>query len=431
MIPQTSHVKISGSELKAWGVWVFAALFYLYQFILRTSSGVMVEDLMKTFAVGACEVGIISAFYYNAYSLMQIPLGVLMDRFGPRLMLTISCATVALGCYVFSQSSNIHVAALGRMLTGAGAACGFIGTLKLATLWLPMDRLARATGFTMLLGTLGAYVGGKPFAYFIGEIGWRGTLLMMSIVGISLSIMIYMVVRDGPQDQEGHYITPDHHPISWWKSVKMQLVSSKVWFIAIYGGLLHVPVAVIADLWGVQFLSTHYKIERGISAEMIAWIFVGIAVGAPIVSFLSDAVKSRKKIMAFAAVSSLIIYLPLIYLDGISQGVMFILLFMAGIAFAGQSLVFAAVCEIMPISVSGAALGFTNMTVMLSGVIFEPLVGWILDAFGNPQLVEGIRVYTVGDYRLALSVVPVCLLIAIFLLRYIPETYGKHSTGKS
>jgi sugar phosphate permease len=120
---------------KAWLFWGLAALFYFYQFILRVSPGVMSHELMRDFAVQGCALGVLGAFYYNAYAAMQIPLGILMDRFGPRRLIAVSCATAALGTYFFSQAETLALASFGRLLMGAGAACGFIGTIKLATLW--------------------------------------------------------------------------------------------------------------------------------------------------------------------------------------------------------------------------------------------------------------------------------------------------------
>src|SRR5690606_31220485 len=117
------------STKSVWIFWGIAALFYFYQFILRVSPGVMSQELMRDFAVQGCALGVLGAFYYNAYAAMQIPLGILLDRFGPRRLMAASCAVATLGTYLFSQAETLSVASFGRLLMGAGAACGFIGTL--------------------------------------------------------------------------------------------------------------------------------------------------------------------------------------------------------------------------------------------------------------------------------------------------------------
>jgi len=415
---------IQKATWKSWIIWLCGALFYFYQFVLRVSPGVMTDELMDAFMVQGCALGILSAFYYNAYATMQIPLGIMMDRFGPRRLIAAACFTAAMGAYLFSIAESIPMAAFGRLLTGAGAACAFIGTMKLATIWFPLNRIGVVVGLTMFLGTTGALFGQAPFAYLIDGYGWRGVLFIMALIGFSLAATIYIFVRNKtgyePESTEQNKATNKEHGIL--DGLLTVVSSPQAWLIALFGSLMHVPVAAIADLWGTPFFKVVYGISNKEASYFAFSLFAGIAVGAPFATGISDYIKSRKILMLSGAILSLIVYMIIIYVGNIPVFAMYGLMFLAGIAFTGQCLVFACLCEIMPLSASGVAVGFTNMTVMLSGVIFEPFVGWLLDWHSGPQKLSE-TVFTIGDFQFAFLPVPLSLFLALLLLKFIKETH--------
>lgn len=142
-----------------WLVCMLGALFYCYEYYLRIAPSVMTADLMRAFAISAAALGNLTAFYYYAYTPMQLPVGILMDRYGPRRLLVIAVLCCALGSYLFTQTSHIGIAQLGRFLVGFGSAFAFVGVLKLSALWLAPERFAFMSGFATTLGMLGAVIG--------------------------------------------------------------------------------------------------------------------------------------------------------------------------------------------------------------------------------------------------------------------------------
>jgi sugar phosphate permease len=405
----------------AWMMWLCAASFYCYQFVLRVSPGIMAQDLMRDFAINGCSLGILGAFFYNAYAVMQIPLGMMMDRFGPRRIITCSCLLAASGSLIFALAPTLSVALFGRMLVGAGAACGFIGTLKVSTVWFPIEKLGRAIGLTMLLGTMGASFGGAPLGFMIENLGWRYAFTIVAIIGFSLAITIYLIVRDRPADAKKEHTTTNNS--NFFAGLFQVITNKQIWLLAIFGCMMYVPLAVIADLWGTPFIAEVYQIDTKLAASLISCIYIGVAVGSPLTVMLSDYTKNRKLPMFLAAFGSLFFYTIIIYIHNIPLEWMYILMFLGGFAFTGQNLAFAAVAEVMPLSASGVAVGFLNMIVMMSGVIFKPLVGKLLDFHWNGSMVAGVPAFTAENYRLALLPIPVVLIIAAVLLIFIKETY--------
>lgn len=409
-----------------WLFWGIAALFYFYQFVLRVSPGVISQELMRDFAVQGCSLGVLGAFYYNAYAAMQIPLGILLDRFGPRRLMAASCAIATLGTYLFSQADTLGVASFGRLLMGAGAACGFIGTLKLATLWFPPERIGRVIGFTMILGTLGATSAGAPLGALVGEFGWRYTLFLVAIAGTGLAAALYFILKE-PRDLQPE---KEKEPVKLLDGLATVITSKQVWFVALFGCLMYVPLAAIADLWGTLYLSERYAISSKRAASMVSFIYIGIALGAPFAMWLSDYLRNRKKVMFASASIYLLLFLGILYIDAIPMPLMYGLMFCAGFFFSGQNLVFAMATENMPLRISGITTAFTNMIVMLSGVIFEPLVGWLLDYKWDGTLKNGAPYFTTENFTFALTAVPIALAVAVLSLLFIKETYPKRSSSK-
>ena len=143
------HIE-AGSKSYAWIVWACSALFFFYEFCLQSSPSVMVPELMQAFHVDASHLGKLSAYYFYAYALMQLPVGLLLDRFGPRIMMTVACFICALGAFIFSHTESLIAAEWARFFMGLGSACAFISALKLASLWFPPHRYPLLVGFLLM-----------------------------------------------------------------------------------------------------------------------------------------------------------------------------------------------------------------------------------------------------------------------------------------
>jgi sugar phosphate permease len=425
-LPQTSS-----NHLLPWKIWACGSFFYFFQFILRISPSIITEDLMRHFNVQSYALGILSAFFYNAYALMQVPIGMIVDRFGPRKILAFSCLTTVIGTLIFSMAKSLAIASFGRLLIGAGSACALLGSIKLIILWFPPQRVGRLIGLTIFLGTLGASIGGAPLAFLVEKTNWQISFILLAFLGLCLTITIWLVVKDkNPQDNPwNRSLSPENEGASLLEGLLIIIRMPQIWIIAIYSALMYVPIAAFADLWGVPFIREIYALDRTVAASVISMIFVGAAVGSPISTFLSDHYKTRLWPMIISAFGSLLVYATIIYVPGIPLSSMYILLFLAGLFYSGKILSFASICDIVPHSVSGVAIGFANMTVMLSGVICLPLIGGLLDQFWQGKITNGLPDYTSGEWRFALIPIPISVLAALLLLKFIPETFPEQLKG--
>ena len=185
-------------QQRAWLIWAIAAGFYSYGFFHRVAPSVIVDELMRSFALDATLLGTLSAAYFYTYAALQVPLGVLLDRFGPRRILMVGALAAAGGGTLFAMADSIGMAILARALIGAGVAVGYIGTLKLVSAWFPLQRFGLLAGLTLAFGTIGAIGAQLPLALLVDAFGWRASLLGVGIFGLVLVALIWALVSDAP-----------------------------------------------------------------------------------------------------------------------------------------------------------------------------------------------------------------------------------------
>ena len=407
---------------KAWVVVSCGALFYCYQFIIRVSPNIMSDEIMQNFLVDASGFGLIIGFYYWAYSGVQLPLGIIADKFGSRRLLSGAGVLCGLSCFMFPSTESFLVASICRFLMGMGAACGFLGTLKLGSLWFPPRWMGLVIGLTMVFGTLGAGLGGAPLRFLVETHGWQYTYYILGCIGLVLGCITFTFVRNTPTGDKVPYELSEEEKNPFAGLIKV-LVKPQAWFIALFGMLMYVPITVMGDAWGVPYMQSIYNIDEKLASSIITTMFFGAACGAPVFAIFSDVILNRRIPMFVGALGALAAYLIIIFARDLPIATMYILFFIAGFCYTSKSLTFAAQCEIMPRSSSGVAVGFTNMVVMATGVILHPLIGSLLDFHWSGAIVDGTPIYTSSDYRFALSVVPISIAISLLALGFMYETH--------
>ncbi len=412
------------SEAIAWVMWGCAALFYLYEYVLRVSSSVITDDLMLAFNVQATSLGVLVSFYYIAYVPLQIPCGVIVDRFGVRPVVTFSALFCTIGSLLFAYSTDLFVAQIARFLLGAGSACAYLSCTTVGATWFRPERFAVIAGVTMMMGTFGGMFGGKPFAMLANAIGWRDAMVIAAIVGIGVTIAAWLIIRDRNPDRTNQDSSNNDSSNTLLHGLKVISRNPQVWLIGIYGGLMYVPLSAFAELWGVPYLMKAHGINNETASFASAMIFLGMALGSPLGAIFSNLIKSRVKVMSWSAITTMLVFSYVIYVPDISLDLTYVLLFIAGFMCGGQILYFAAAKEITPPQYSGTTIGFTNALVMSSGIVFQPLLGIILDHVWDGNInSEGMPIYTLHDYQQALTTVPLCLLCAWFVMWFVRETY--------
>ena len=406
----------------AWLVWGLAAAFYFSDYLARVAPGVMHKYLQIDFGINEAGFGILTASFYIPYILMQIPVGLTVDRLSIRWLLTIMSLVTAFGCCVFGLADGLMTASIGRMLIGFSAAFAFVCSLRLATSWFPATMLGLLAGLTQSIGMLGAAAGEAPVSLLVSNVGWRHTMLIIAFLFIALAGLLYQFVQDKPGEYRNEVRAVPR--ISILQSLKIILSCRQTWLNALYAGFLFGPTAVIGEAIGPAYL----QFGRGLGAHSAAFatglIFIGWGISGPLSGWLSDRIGNRKPIMILSAVCGVIFTTLFVFLPNLSQSSAYIIFFVFGLTNTGVAIAYAVSTELHDRNVVGTSIAFTNMTSIFVGALLQPLVGRLVDA------VAGARAYNVEsllltDFQAGLKILPLCSLIALILAFTIKETNCK------
>jgi MFS family permease len=406
----------------AWLIWGLAAAFFFSDYLARVAPGVMHRFLQMDFHINEADFGILTASFYVPYILMQIPVGLTVDRMSIRWILTVMALVTALGCCVFGLAGNLWIASVGRMLIGFSAAFAFVSALRLATSWFPPTMFGLLAGLTQALGMLGAAAGEAPVSFLVGTVGWRHSMLIIALLFIVLAVLLFQYIQDTPNSKTTEIKFAKRPRIL--DSLRIVLSDRQTWLNALYAGFLFAPTAVIGESIGPAYL----QFGRGLTAHTAAFatglIFIGWGIGGPLSGWISDKVGRRKPIMILSALCGVVLTTLFVFYPHLDKNAAYLLFFLFGLTNTGVAIAYAVSTEINDRSVVGTAMAFTNMTSIFVGALMQPLVGRLID------LVAGNRGYNVeslllSDFQFGFRLLPLCSIIALVLAFSVKETYCK------
>lgn len=405
-----------------WIICGLGAVFYCYEYLLRIQPSVMVAELMRQYHISADRFSAIVSLYYLAYTPMQAVVGVMTDLYGPRYILTFAVFVCTLGSLFFGIADNIYLASAGRFLVGFGSAFAFVSALKLASIWLPLDRFALFAGLVTALGMIGGMAGDIGLTHLVTTIGWKATIYMSTILGAILMPIIWLVIRDKKTNIQ---TSPKTSYKETFSGLLVILSNGQVWIAGFIGCILYMSLSVFAELWGIPFLKSAYNLTASEAAFTNSFVFLGWLVGAPLTGWISDKMRKRRLPLLLGCLSSAFAIAWVIYVPTTPLFIVKGLLFLFGVFSSIEVVCFAVGRETSPRHVSGAAVSFVNLLVMFGGLAFQPMVGKMLDLHWLGQMADGIRVYDVKTYQLALSVIPIAIAVGLLLSLVLRESFDK------
>jgi len=408
----------------AWLIWGLAATFYFSDYMARVAPGVMHRALQLDFGMNEVGFATLTSFFYIPYILMQIPVGLTVDRIKIRYLLTIMSLITAVGCCVFGAANGLPMASFARLLIGFSAAFAFISALRLATSWFPPAMLGLLAGLTQALGMMGASAGQAPLSFLVSAVGWRNSMYIVSIFFVVLAALLFKYIQDKPITAELSNEALTKPKINILQSLRIVLSSRQTWINALYAGFLYGPTAVIGEAIGPAYL----EYGRGLSSHAAAFatglIFIGWVFGGPLVGYLSDRIGRRKPCMIISALCGMVLTTLFVFYPHMSRNLAYVLFFVFGLTNSGVAIAYAVSTELHGRRVIGTAIAFTNMMSIFIGASLQPLVGHLVDR------VSGVRAFHVetlllSDFQYGLRILPISSLIAFILAILVKETYCK------
>ncbi len=400
------------SKIKAILLYTLVSLFLIFEMGVQVSPSIMTPDLMKDLNIGTFGLGIMSGVYFYTYTFFQTPSGMFLDRCNPRKIITLAVLICSIGTALFSIATNIYIGSIARLLIGAGSAFAFVSVLITAADLFGTKHFALFAGITQMLAALGAMTGQIPLSKLVALFGWRHTLLLLAIIGFVIAILIWIFL-DYKRHHLMHEDTLSH---SVWKNLHDIISHKQTWIIAVYACLSWAPLSGFASLWAVPYFINIYHLTPISAATLVAFMWIGVAVGSPMLGWWSTQLGERRLPLWLSECVGFFAFFIILFHTHTPLWITGILIFLAGGAAAGQVLTFSVVRENNPPKQRATALAFNNMAVVISGAIFQPLIGKLLEhyesnPFNSPML----------SYKHSLIVILACYfistLIAFFFIK--------------
>ncbi len=404
---------------KGFAVWGVCALFFLYEFSLRTVTGTFQHPIMYDLNLTTFKFSLVSSTtYLIIYGFMQLPVGLIVDRIGLKKSLLIGCVTCTIAGIGFSFANDFYLAVVWRMLMGFGSSFGFICLIVSVYEWMPHRHSALFIGLSQFIGTLGPMLAAGPLNSIAeqGKISWRLVFMNISLLGIAITFLIAFFVKNNHEKTGGYIILKRPQPIS--ESLKKVFTRWQPWAIAIFSACGYFTLEYLSENEGKELIMLKgFSSNLASYAITISWL--GFALSCPLIGFFSDYLKRRKALMIMTSICYVSAIIT-IFLATNKEIIMFSF-FLLGVSASGQSIGFATISEQLQKKYIAIGLSFNNAVITTLAAINAPAIGLLLDS----QKVVGSHP-SINDYNsLFVILISLSIITLIFALFFIKETFCK------
>jgi MFS family permease len=357
-----------------------SALFTLSMFY-RVANAVIAPNLIQDLSLDAETLGILGGAYFYSFALLQIPMGPMLDRMGPRIIIASFSFMGALGAFLFAIGTSFTSALLGRILIGVGMSSVLMGSFKVFVLQFSPDRFATLVGILLSIGTLGNILAASPLAYLTSSIGWRMTFILASGITVLLAFLIFWVLKGGKRTED--HRSPSKPEMGILPSMRLILGSLVFWQIGAVAFFRYGTFVSLQGLWlGPYLIDTkgYTPVQAG---NLLVFLAIGIIVGGPIAGRLSDRILRARKGIALGGLAlyalSLFLLVGVLHIE--SRYLYGLLFFLMGLFSSFGMVIYSHAKELFPVSISGTIMTLVNFFTMGGAAIFMPLLGKVVESF--------------------------------------------------
>ena len=401
--------------------WFLCALFYFYQYMLRSAPSVMVPELTGAFGLTTLGISALLGMYYYTYSPVSLVAGAVLDRYGAKYSIPVGIVIVACGCLLFGSGNQLY-ASLGRALQGAGSAFGFAGAVFVATKILPTRNLALAVGATQMFGMAGGSAGQAMVNNLIHVCGidWQLFWILAGAAGMILALALVVLL---PQEKKA--VPEAGRPaakgsiFSIFATYKVVFSNPQSYLCGLCAGLLFLPTTIGAMIWGVSYLTQglHYDPLR--AAKTASMVPLGWVIGCPLLGYFSDCLGRRKPVLIGGAMIMFMALLVVLYIDqAVIPGYDAIIALTLGIASGAAMIPYSIIKEVNPDNVKGSTAGAMNFIVFMMTALLSPVFGYLLMHVSKHH---GGKL-AASDFETALMPIVFGVVVAMIIACFLKET---------
>ena len=394
------------------------ALGYFVSYFLRNANAVIADDLIRELGLTAADLGLLTGAYLAAFGLAQLPLGLLLDRYGPRRVEASLLLIAAAGCLIFAIGESLDILLGGRALIGLGVSACLMASFATFARWFPAKRQASLNGAVMVAGALGALSASSPLAAVTGEMGWRSTFVVMAGIEVLMAVLIFTCTEK--LADAGHAPSARQQ----WQGVRTIFTSRAFWAFAPQGVFVVGGFMALQSLWAVPFLTGAEGFSRALAAERMLVSAVGMLVGFAAVAVGASRLLARGlPLESVLGGSYLLGALALgLIAAGIDPGG--ILWFLLGVCYAVANLAYALLQKRFDLRLAGRVNTALNLMSFCGAFGVQWLFGVMLD------LASAAGMATPLAYRLAMGSLVICQMAGgLWFWRILRVMEGKAHGG--
>lgn len=427
--------KIKLVKKLAWVIWIVAMLAQMMNTLHRVGAAPALDQIMSDFGITAATVGILMSMYFYVYAVMQFPSGILADSLGPRKTITIGCLVATIGSFIFGMAPTVLFLYIGRFLISLGVSVAYVNVIRLTVDWFDSKHFAKLVGLNGFISTLGSYIGTTPMAILITAVGWNFSFEIIAILNLLILIACWFVIKDKPADMNlpspSERDLPQKPQISTDKSIqvntmslakrlKFVLSSSHVWLSFTIAAGLYGTTLVLLGAWGIPYLMQVYDMSRDGGATMMSIILISHVIGILAIPVISDRIASRKLPLMVCTMAYFGALLALVFVNFGKPPVelLYVIFTFMGFFAGATPLSYVVAKENMPARVSGNVVGLVNVSPFLCAAVFQMLVGLVLDARWEGNMIAAARIYPLAAFQTAfiLILIPAGLAVLASVL---------------
>ncbi|MEI6206998.1 MAG: MFS transporter [Desulfuromonadales bacterium] len=371
-------MNLTTSPSYRWYIFAMCGSTYVISGFWRVSNAVIAGDLAHDLALSPEVLGLLGGAFFYSFGLAQLPMGPLLDRFGPRIVISLLACVGAASAVAFSLADSGTMAVLARAGIGLGMAAVLMGSLKILTTWFSPHEFATLSGILIAIGNLGGIGATTPLAWLSDQLGWRGACGFMAAVTLLFAIGMYLIARDNPPVPDGTQTLIPPSLAEIMAGLRTVFCSGTFWCLAPLGFASYGALITAQGLWGAPFLMHVYGMSKASASSTLLAIPVGVVFGAPIWGRWSDKLGRRKPLVLtglgamLLIFSSLTLHLPLPRWGLAAQ------CWLLGFTSASLYILYTQVKESFLLSIAGTALTALNFFVILGAAMFQQMTGFIM-----------------------------------------------------
>ncbi len=412
-----------------WIIYIILALVYFLSNFHKYSTGVMKNELTDSFHLSTVAFGNLSSMVFYSYLLMQIPTGILVDTIGPRKTVTAGSIVTAVGSFMFAWAQTLMLANISRFIIGMGISVTYISLLKVQTKWFRTKEFATMTGLTFLIGNFGSVMAQTPLRILVDVFSWRGIYFIFGIVSIIMGILVYIFVRNSPNNMGLVSIeeidgktgeaetTKEEEKFNILKTM-IEVIKNK-YNIPIFaiGGCIGVAASILNGSFGTAYISDTYNVSMVEASKNTMLLTLGMAFGSAIIGIFSDLIKRRKNILIILTCGMNIVW---IYIVVICKGepnfnMLGLLYLLSGVFMSACLLPYTMAKESNNPLYAGMSVSFVGLFDFLGSSIGPVMTGKILD-------INSINLTGGELYAKAFMFLVICNTIAFIGSLFVKET---------